>query len=346
MPPAKYDRATLQREHDRRRSLGEKQEDIAKDIVPGGMPLGTLRNILSEMRRKSAQPATSQEPPMPENIVEVLSGQLSIDDADTPAAVHYGAVHEFDRLPDGYAKVIQPMREYTEAEDFALKKSVELYGFIGAIVRDQYGRILDGNQRSRVAHWFGKGCPFTTTHVRDDEHARDIARALNAIRRHYPREQRETLARELRDQGFSYREIASALDVSVNTIQRDVAGVLKSTPESEVTEPPVLSSTPDAVNTDSPVLFSTPESEVTEPPTPEKRTRGRDQKSYPAQRPTGTKIKTPKAFDVEDIGSKIKNLYMDWLKHCETEDALETAQFFLNTLSDLAQGRGTQLQRQ
>jgi transposase-like protein len=223
------------------------------------------------------------------DVVEVLPGQLSIDDADTPLdEVHYGAVNEFDRLPNGYAKVIQPMREYTEAEDFALKKSVELYGFIGAIVRDQYGRILDGNQRARVARWFGKGCPFTTTHVRDDDHARDIARALNAVRRHYPREQRETLARELRDQGFSYREIASALDVSVNTIQRDVAGVLKSTPESEVTEPSVLSGMPEDMNTDSPVLKSTPESSVTpEPLKPEKRVKGRDQKSYPAQRPTG-----------------------------------------------------------
>ena len=36
---------------------------------------------------------------------------------------------------------------------------------------------------------------------------------------------------------------------------------------------------------------------------------------------------------------------MDWLKHCDTDDALKTAQFFLNTLSDLAQGRGMQLQR-
>ena len=34
---------------------------------------------------------------------------------------------------------------------------------------------------------------------------------------------------------------------------------------------------------------------------------------------------------------------MDWLRHCETDEALETAQFFLNTLSDLAQGRGMQL---
>jgi hypothetical protein len=56
--------------------------------------------------------------------------------------------------------------------------------------------------------------------------------------------------------------------------------------------------------------------------------------------------KAPKPFDVQDIESKIKALYMEWLKHCETDDALETAQFFLNTLSDLAQGRGMQLQRQ
>jgi hypothetical protein len=60
----------------------------------------------------------------------------------------------------------------------------------------------------------------------------------------------------------------------------------------------------------------------------------------------GTKTQTVKPFDVQSITSKIKDLYMDWLKHCETDEALETAQFFLNTLSDLAQGRGMQLQRQ
>ena len=56
-----------------------------------------------------------------------------------------------------------------------------------------------------------------------------------------------------------------------------------------------------------------------------------------------TPPKAPKLFDVQTITTKIKELYMDWLRHCETEDALETAQFFLNTLSDLAQGRGMQL---
>ena len=57
----------------------------------------------------------------------------------------------------------------------------------------------------------------------------------------------------------------------------------------------------------------------------------------------GTKTQAVEPFDVQSTTTKIKDLYMDWLKHCETDDALETAQFFLNTLSDLAQGRGMQL---
>ena len=52
-----------------------------------------------------------------------------------------------------------------------------------------------------------------------------------------------------------------------------------------------------------------------------------------------TTPKAPKLFDVQTITTKIKELYMDWLRHCDDDDTLETAQFFLNTLSDLAQGR-------
>jgi hypothetical protein len=59
--------------------------------------------------------------------------------------------------------------------------------------------------------------------------------------------------------------------------------------------------------------------------------------------PRAPSPKALKPFDVQDIKTKIKELYMEWLKHCDTDDALETAQFFLNTLSDLAQGRGMQL---
>ena len=67
------------------------------------------------------------------------------------------------------------------------------------------------------------------------------------------------------------------------------------------------------------------------------------QQHVPTQRTTGKKTKTSKSFDVQSIERQIKDLYMDWLRHCEDDNTLETAQFFLNTLSDLAQGRGMQL---
>jgi hypothetical protein len=58
-----------------------------------------------------------------------------------------------------------------------------------------------------------------------------------------------------------------------------------------------------------------------------------------ATRTTPPHTTTPKRFDVQATQTKIKDLYMEWLKHCATDDALDTAQFFLHTLSDLAQGR-------
>ena len=94
------------------------------------------------------------------------------------------------------------MREYTDAEEFALSESLRLFGFVGAIVRDQYGRILDGNQRQRVARLRGLPVPYTITQVRDDAHATAIATSLNAVRRQYPRAEREQLALAMREQGL------------------------------------------------------------------------------------------------------------------------------------------------
>ena len=83
----------------------------------------------------------------------------AIKTADTPAEVHDGAVNEFDALPAGYAKVIQPMWEYTEAEDEALKESVRLFGFIGTIVSDQYRRSLDGTSENVWPGGLGRDVP-------------------------------------------------------------------------------------------------------------------------------------------------------------------------------------------
>lgn len=289
--------------------------------------------------------------------VKVLPGQLSIDDADTPAEVYYSAVNEFDALPKGYAKEIQPMRPYTAAEEWALNKSMELYGFLGTIVRDQYGRILDGNQRSRVAHQRGIGAPFTITQVRDDAHAMEIARTFNSVKRYHTLEQRQEMAVLLRDQGFSFREIAVALDVSKDTVQRDVFGAFKVIPASEP-ELPVSNETPNPDFTDahvssetiasdddeSPVSNETPQTEIRKPldttpppvsnetPISEKRITGRDGKSYPAKRSNGTKP-TTSAADKQLAG--VINLLM---KHAHQWDE-QHWQAFLDVVQSL---RGSQ----
>jgi transposase len=280
-----------------------------------------------ERPRKKSKPAKGER--MSDETTEapeLLPGKMSLETADIPAEVHYGAVGEFDTLPEGYAKTIQPMREYTEAEEAALNESMRLYGFIGAIVRDQYGRILDGNQRQRIARLRGLGVPYTITQVKDDAHALAIATAANVVRRRYTREQREQIASAMREQGFSYRVIAEVLGVSHTQARADVAATaqVESTLHlpSITTDSPVPHETPNPVHahevettlhldhasTDVPVSHETPtpanghqvetnvtpEPVVTEAPIkdvplePERRVRGRDQKSYPAKRPTET----------------------------------------------------------
>jgi Homeodomain-like domain len=281
---------------------GVKPDEIAKRL---NLKRQTVRDRPIKLGLFVPEPKTRKSPHQemtrPHETVEVLSGHLSTDE-DTAGEVHDGAVHEFDRLPDGYAKEIQPMRPYSDAEEFALNESMRLFGFVGAIVRDQYGRILDGHHRQRVARLRGLGVPYTITQVRDDAHAVAVATSLNAVRRQYPREEREQIAIAMRDQGFSYRVIAAALGVSKDTVQRDIFGGFKIIPAPEPEVAGVSSETPARMLTESPVSSETAQSVMDNPPvsheTPARRIRGRDQKSYPAQRPTTQKA--PKRSDSDD----------------------------------------------
>src|SRR5262245_45211966 len=150
---------------------GEKPDEIAKRL---NLKRQTVRDRLINLRLFVPEPKTKKSPHQemttPHEMVEVLPGHLSIDE-DTAGEVHDGAVHEFDRLPNGYAKEIQPMRKYTDAEEWALNESMRLYGFFGTIIRDQYGRTLDGHHRERIARLRGLGVPFVIRHVKDDAEA-------------------------------------------------------------------------------------------------------------------------------------------------------------------------------
>jgi site-specific DNA-methyltransferase (adenine-specific) len=104
----------------------------------------------------------------------------------------------------------------------ALRASIERFGVLVPVVRDQHGRIIDGHHRARIADEVGVKYRIDMVTVSGEDEAAEIARTLNADRRHLDEEQRREIAAELRRQGHSYRAIGGALGVSHMQAKRDV----------------------------------------------------------------------------------------------------------------------------
>jgi len=64
-----------------------------------------------------------------------------------------------------------------------------------------------------------------------EEEKIEHALALNLMRRHLSREQRQELVRKLRQRGLSLRRIAELLGVDDRTIRRDLSGAANAAPE-------------------------------------------------------------------------------------------------------------------
>lgn len=113
----------------------------------------------------------------------------------------------------------------------ALRASIERFGVIVPVVRDQHGTIIDGHHRARIAADLGAECPEDTVIVSGEDEAREIARHLNTRRRHLSGEQlREhivMLAQRVTPAGIgelSQGEIARVIGVSqqyVSTVLKD-----------------------------------------------------------------------------------------------------------------------------
>lgn len=114
----------------------------------------------------------------------------------------------------------------------ALRESIQRFGVLVPVVRDQHGRTLDGHHRSRIADDLGVKYRVDVVSVEDDDQARAIATTLNTDRRQLDAEQRREIVAALREQGHSLRAIAGAVGASLGTVQRDVGatGVSPDTP--------------------------------------------------------------------------------------------------------------------
>jgi hypothetical protein len=116
--------------------------------------------------------------------------------------------------------IIQPMPELDPEELDSLRAAIAANGVVVPVVKDQHGRIIDGNHRAAIAAELGIDYPAVTVTVADDVDAWDRAVSLNCARRHLNREQtRELIRAEIqRKPDESDRAIARQIGCSPTTV--------------------------------------------------------------------------------------------------------------------------------
>lgn len=105
----------------------------------------------------------------------------------------------------------------------ALKDSIEQFGVLVPVAKDQDGKLIDGYHRSKIADELGVDFRVDVIKVESDEQRDEIAAALNLYRRHLDVSQRREQVIFLRSKGHSLRAIADAVGVSEATARRDVS---------------------------------------------------------------------------------------------------------------------------
>lgn len=105
----------------------------------------------------------------------------------------------------------------------ALRASIQRFGILVPVVRDQHDRIIDGHHRVRLAEELGVEYPVTVVTVANAREATEVARTLNADRRHLTPEQRREVVGHLRANGHSTRAIGAALGIDAKTVRNDLA---------------------------------------------------------------------------------------------------------------------------
>lgn len=123
---------------------------------------------------------------------------------------------------DTDASPLQLWPALSPATEAALRESIERWGVLVPVARDQHGRTIDGHHRARIADELGCDYAVIVHKVEDDDEARELARTLNADRRHLTVEQRREMVAHLREQGHSTTAIGDALNVNQSTVSRDL----------------------------------------------------------------------------------------------------------------------------
>ncbi len=116
--------------------------------------------------------------------------------------------------------IFQPMPPLSEDQLAALREDIEKHGVLVPITVDQYGRVLDGHNRSAIALELGIDYPKVVVEVADDDAAMDLAVTLNGARRHLNQEQKRALIEHelIRRPSDSDRAISRRVGCSPTTV--------------------------------------------------------------------------------------------------------------------------------
>lgn len=114
------------------------------------------------------------------------------------------------------------------ATEAALRASIERFGVLCPVLVDQYGEVVDGSNRIRLAVELGVSYEMQSVKISDDpvERAEALASLNDARRQRMTVEQRRLVVGTLRAEGHSQRAIAGALGVSKTQVTRDLAEVV------------------------------------------------------------------------------------------------------------------------
>jgi Homeodomain-like domain/ParB-like nuclease domain len=100
----------------------------------------------------------------------------------------------------------------------ALKADIAANGVRVPIDRDEEGEIIDGFHRAQICEELGIECPANVRTGLTETGKREFALSLNLARRHLSREQKQALAVQLRQEGWTQERISHVLCVTHGTV--------------------------------------------------------------------------------------------------------------------------------
>jgi Homeodomain-like domain len=116
------------------------------------------------------------------------------------------------------AQRYQILPPLTPEEYAALKADIAANGVRVPIERDEAGEIIDGFNRAEICEELGIECPANIRKDLTETEKRELALSLNLTRRHLSREQKQALAVQLRQDGWTQERIAHVLCVTQGTV--------------------------------------------------------------------------------------------------------------------------------